>query len=160
MPKDKKRHRGPLRLSERVKEKVDKKGKSFLMYTILLFSITFILILFSSFTGIRYKDAQYEKSKLFHGAQMSVVALTEENNELKNENEKLLAKMEEKNVGEKEERAKTEEYIKNTDTLMEVQNLYTNRSYTEAAILIQSVNRELLSESGKKLYDHLDSRLH
>jgi len=139
---------------------MDKKGKSFLVYTILLFSITFILILFSSFTGMRYKDAQYEKNKLFHGAQRSVVALTEENTELKKENDELLAKLEEKNEGEEKEKSKAEEITNNTDKLMEVQNLYTAQRYDDAALLILDVNPELLSETGKKLYDHLDSRLH
>jgi len=131
-----------------------------LVYTILLFSITFILILFSSFTGMRYKDAQYEKNKLFHGAQRSVVALTEENTELKKENDELLAKLEEKNEGEEKEKSKAEEITNNTDKLMEVQNLYTAQRYDDAALLILDVNPELLSETGKKLYDHLDSRLH
>ena len=139
---------------------MDKKGKSFFVYTIVLFSITFILILFSSFTGIRYKDAQDEKNKLFHGAQKSVVALTEENAVLEKEKAELLSKLNEKNAGEEEEKAKNDEYIKNTDMLMEVQNLYTGERYDDAALLIMDINREVLSETGKKLYDRLDSRLH
>lgn len=145
--------------SEKGDEKMNKKGKQFFVYTVVLFSVTFILILFSSFTGIRYKDAQYEKSKLFHGAQKSIVVLSEENNQLKKDNEELLSKIQQKESGEKAEKEKSEEFNKNTDKLMEVQDLYNMRQYNDAAVKINDVNRELLSESSKKVYDYLDSRL-
>ena len=94
------------------------------------FSVAFVLILFSSFTGVRYKDAQDEKNKLFQGAQESVLKLTEKNEALEKENNELKAEVE-KLTSDKEtsgeDLANKETVIKNMDMLAQVQNLYRNK---------------------------------
>lgn len=143
-----------------------KNGRYFLIYTLILFSVAFILILFSSFTGIRYKDAQYEKSILFQGAQDSVLKLTEVNEELKKENERLTKKVEElsKYKSDNDESIKVlneqkEIIVKNMDMLAQAQNLYRSKEYDKARDIINQIDETALSDNAKILYDSLKNRL-
>lgn len=143
-----------------------KDGKFFLGYSILLFSVAFILILFSSFTGMRYHEAQDEKNQLYQGAQKSVVMLTEENEELEEENEEkdeeiqnLKAKNIELDRQLKNEKNSNETVIKNMDTLFEVQGMYNRREYTNAQNKFNTIDRTALSENAKLQYDNLKKKL-
>lgn len=143
-----------------------KNGRYFLIYTLILFSVAFVLILFSSFTGIRYKDAQYEKNILFQGAQDSVVKLTEVNEELKKENARLTKQVEEltKNKSDNDESIKAlneqkEIVVKNMDMLAQAQNLYRNKEYDKARDIINQIDETALSDNAKILYDSLKNRL-
>ena len=139
-----------------------KNGRYFLIYTLILFSVAFVLILFSSFTGIRYKDAQDEKNKLFQGAQESVVKLTEKNEALDKENKELKKQVEELKNDSKtsgEDLANKETVIKNMDMLSQVQNFYRNKSYSKAKELLEQIDPTVLGENAKILYDSLKNRL-
>lgn len=139
-----------------------KKGGYFLIYSIILFSVAFVLILFSSFTGVRYKDAQYEKSKLYKGAQESVLTLTEKNEELEKENAEIKKQVEALQKEKEESGTKfsqNENIIKNMDMLSGAQELYFNKNYAGARQIIETIDPEALSESGKKHYEILKKRL-
>ncbi len=140
-----------------------KKGRGFLIYSIILFSVAFILILFSSFTGMRYKDAQYEKSKLFQGAQESVLVLTEKNESLEKENNELKKQSGDfqKEKSEFQEKImQNETVLKNMDMLSEAQDLYYNKNYSKARTVFELIDITALTENGNKLYGSLKVRLY
>lgn len=139
-----------------------KKGGYFLIYSIILFSVAFVLILFSSFTGVRYKDAQYEKNKLYQGAQESVLTLTEKNESLEKENAEKTKQIEalEKEKGDAGTKlSQNEIVIKNMDMLSEAQELYYNQNYGKAKEVLESIDTTALSENGRKHYNSLKNRI-
>ncbi len=139
-----------------------KNSRYFLVYTLILFSVAFVLILFSSFTGVRYKDAQDEKNKLFQGAQESVVKLTEKNELLEKENKEMentISQLTKNNEDLKMAGEQKDATIKNMETLSEVQNLYRNKYYSRAKELLDTIDPEVLGENAKTLYESLKNRL-
>jgi len=143
-----------------------KNGKFFFGYSILLFSVAFVLILFSSFTGIRYQEAQDERNRLYQGAQTSVVKLTEENENLAKENSdanKKINDLDKKNQelekSLKTEKEQKETVIKNMDNLAKAQGLYNNGEYSSAKKVIEEIDKTALSENSKKLYENLKKNL-
>jgi len=139
-----------------------KNSRYFLVYTLILFSVAFVLILFSSFTGVRYKDAQDEKNKLFQGAQESVVKLTEKNELLEKENKEMenaISQLTKDNEDLKMAGEQKDATIKNMETLSEVQNLYRNKYYSRAKELLDTIDPEVLGENAKTLYESLKNRL-
>ena len=144
-----------------------KDGKFFFGYSILLFSVAFVLILFSSFSGLRYQEAQDEKNQQYQGAQKSVVKLTEKNEQLENDNKiqvDEITKLKEENKKlqkdiETEKKTK-ETVIKNMDALASAQNFYSVRSYNSAREKISQIDRTALSENAKIQYDNLKKKLY
>lgn len=144
-----------------------KNGKFFLVYTIILFSVAFVLILFSSISGLRYKDAQDEKNKLFKGAQDSVVKLTEKNEDLENDNAEKAKQIETLTAEKKKAisdlelaKEKSETALKNEDMISQVQNLYNKRDYSGAKEIFEQIDATVLGENSKLLYENLKNKLY
>lgn len=140
-----------------------KKSKFFWVYSILLFSIAFGLILFSAFTGIRYREEQDETQALFRGAQQSITSLTQEKETLektKAENEKtILSLTQEKDELALNLRAMTEMKEKQAaayEALLTAQQLRSERKKEEAKEVFDTIDSSLLAEKAMEIYIKLE----
>ncbi len=145
-----------------------KKGstKYLWVYTILLFSIAFILILVSAFMQQRaQKDIEYYKNELqsqkvfSQGVQNTLSNLTEENEYLKSEIEKEKEKLQEA-----EDRILTAEEegsraVSALDFLIQSQNLYDVRNYESAKAVLNLIDYDNLTIDAQTLYNKLAEKL-
>ena len=143
-----------------------KKSKFFWVYSIALFSVTFILILFSAFTGVRYKDEQYKAEALYQGAQTSAVSLTDENEALKKENsekEAEIDKLSEENESLKKDvdrlRSERNYVIEQTENLLRAESLWDNRQYDEARDVFNDLDANVFSENALAKYEELKRKI-
>ena len=138
------------------------KSKFFLVYSIALFSVALILILFSQFTGMK---TQTERDNL----SSNVLALTDKNEELtkeKNEKETQILLLEQENEDLKNQLqtaqntlAKTKEQ---TEKLMQVQVLLNEKKESEARTLFDTFTEEdlsVLGEYGTHLYEYIRTKV-
>ena len=123
-----------------------KKAKFFWIYSIALFSAAFVLILFSAFTGVRYKDEQNKAEALYQGAQSSAVTLTGENEELKEDNRQKELKIDEltEENGDLKKIVDTLTFekgyvIMQMENLLKAEALWNNKKYEEAKTVFQRV---------------------
>lgn len=142
------------------------KSKFFWIYSIALFSVAFILILFSAFTGVRYKEEQYETKQLYQGAQTSVISLTDENEALEKENGEYSKKIDELTAENEKLKKKVDEMIdeKNyviyqTENLLKAESLWKNKNYSEAKEMVNDIDTTVLSEYAMKKYEQLKKNL-
>lgn len=147
--------------------KKNSKSKFFWVYSIALFSVAFILILFSAFTGVRYKDEQTEAQMLYQGAQSSVLNLTDENEALERENsenrreiETLTAKIDEleKNVADLTE--ENDAIQQANEDLLKVEGLYQNERYNDARELFETIDPSVLGENAQAKYEYIRKKLY
>lgn len=142
-----------------------KKSKFIWVYSIVLFSVAFVLILFSSFTGIRYKNEHTETKALYQGAQNSVLQLTDENERLQKENnekqstiDKLTAENNElRSIGEKSASEK-QKYVDAAENLLKAQDLLNAGNKTAAKEVFDSIDSSILGENTLKLYEKLSKK--
>lgn len=142
------------------------KSRYFWIYSIILFSIAFILILFSSFTGVRYKDEQYKAEALYQGAQTSAVSLTDENEALKKENSEKGAEIKKltddnKSLKKDVDRLTMEKnyVIEQTENLLKAERLLENRRYDEAREVFLNLDTNVFSENALAKYDELKRKI-
>lgn len=135
------------------------KSKFFLVYSIALFSVALILILFSTFTGMRYKEENESTKGLYANAKSSAEALTKQNEELNEEitkKETEIKDLRQKNKDLTEEKEKLEAEEEKTETLLKVQLLLSERRYNEAKELFDSIeDPSVLGENGQLLYEKI-----
>lgn len=143
-----------------------KKSKFFWIYSIALFSIAFILILFSAFTGVRYKDEQYKAEALYKGAQTSAVSLTDENEELQKDNSEKaeeIEKLSKENESLKKDvdRLSMEKnyVIEQTENLLKAESLWRNERYDEAREVFNNLDTNVFSENALAKYEELKRRV-
>ena len=135
-----------------------KKSKFFLVYSIALFSVALILILFSAFTGIRYKMGTESTKVLYDGAKSNVIMLTNQNELLNRQNEekeKEISDLKQKNeeLGKEiEQHTYAEEQA---EKLMQVQLFLRSKRYTDAKNLFDTIDPSVLGGSGKDLYEQI-----
>ena len=145
---------------------MNKKSKFFWVYSIALFSVAFILILFSAFTGVRYKDEQYKAETLYQGAQSSAVSLTDENEELKNDNKEKETKINElseenKKLHESVDTLTMEKnyVIMQTENLLKAESLWKNKKYSEAKTVFDDLDTNVFSEYALAKYNELKAKM-
>lgn len=149
------------------KGKNKSRAKFFWIYSIALFSMALILILFSAFTGIRYKDEQTEAQLIYQGAQSSVVSLTDENEKLareNNENKETISNL----TKDKEELEQNFQKIQDeknqlmlqTETLFRAETLKSEKRYNEARELFETIDPAVLGENGQARYEQLRRQLY
>ena len=144
-----------LRLWE---EDMKSRTKFFWIYSIALFSIAFILIGFSAFTGVRYQEKQTEARELYQGAQASVLGLQERLEQLEQENKQLKLQVSElKN--EVAELKETDQKADLFEALVKIQNLINNKKASEAKIIFEAIDTSLLSGEAQTLYEELKAKL-
>ena len=141
---------------------MNKKSKFFWIYSITLFSIAFVLILFSAFTGIRNRDERSATANLYQGAKSSIEDLTKTNENITNENVKKQQEIDEMKVqnAEKDKSlTEAEEKLEKTKTayeyLAEAQNLIDAGHYSDAKDLINKIDPSYLDGSGKNLFERI-----
>ena len=144
------------------KEKNRSRSKFFWIYSIALFSMALILILFSAFTGIRYKDEQTEAQIIYQGAQSSVISLTDENEKLVRENsenkETISALTKEKDELEQNIQKLQEEKEQlqiQTEALFRAETLRSEKRYNEARTVFETIDASVLGENGQARYEQL-----
>ncbi len=144
-----------------------KKSKFFWIYSIALFSAAFILILFSSFTGVRYKDEQYKAESLYQGAKSSAVSLTDENEELKKEGGQKDLKIDElteENIQLKKsvETLTMEKgyVIMQTENLLKAEKLLKSGDYNEAKAVFDDLDTNVFSEYALSKYNELKDKIY
>lgn len=144
------------------KRKNKSKSKFFWIYSIALFSMALILILFSAFTGIRYKDEQTEAQLIYQGAQSSVVSLTDENEKLARENDEnketisnLTKDKEELEQNFQKIQDEKDKLMLQTEALFRVETLKNEKRYNEARELFDTIDPAVLGENGQARYEQL-----
>lgn len=133
--------------------------KFFWIYSIALFSIAFILIGFSAFTGVRYQEKQTEARNLYQGAQASVLQLQERLEQLEEENRQLKIKVDEL----KNEAVTLKKTAQNADlfeAFVRIQNLINNNMVSEAKTIFEAIDTTRLSGEAQTLYDELKAKLY
>ncbi|MBQ7718270.1 MAG: hypothetical protein IJT38_03135 [Clostridia bacterium] len=143
-----------------------KKSSFFWVYSIALFAVAFILILFSAFTGVRYKDEQYKAETLYKGAQTSAVSLTDENEALKKDNTAKTAEIEKLTEENKTLKSDVDtltmekEYvIMQTENLLKAERLWQNQRYNEAREVFKDLDSNVFSEYAMKKYNQLKNKI-
>ncbi len=145
-------------LCERKFYTMKKKSKFFLTYSIALFSFALILILFSAFTGIRYKMGTESTKVLYDGAKSNIISLTNENELLTRQNsekEKMVADLLQKNQELSKEIEQHNFAIEQSEKLMQVQLFLRSKRYTDAKNLFDTIDPSALGGSGKDLYEQI-----
>ena len=135
-----------------------KKSKFFLVYSIALFSVALILILFSAFTGIRYKMGTESTKVLYDGAKSNVIMLTNQNELLNRQNEEKEKEISDLIQKNEELSKETERYAyaaEQTEKLMQVQLFMRSKRYTDAKNLFDTIDPSVLGDSGKDLYEQI-----
>jgi len=139
--------------------KLEKKVRFFWTYTIVLFSVAFVLILFSAFSATQFQENKEESQRVYQGAQKSLITITEENEALKaaeknyqtqiNDLSKKVSDLSAENLAKAEERTKYEVSI---EAIVDAQNLYAQRNYKDAKLEIDKVDKSLLKDDTLQLY--------
>lgn len=139
--------------------KLEKKVRFFWTYTIVLFSVAFVLILFSAFSATQFQENKEESQRVYQGAQKSLITITEENEALKaaeknyqtqiNDLSKKVSDLSAENLAKAEERTKYEVSI---EAIVDAQNLYAQRNYKGAKLEIDKVDKSLLKDDTLQLY--------
>lgn len=143
---------------------MDKKVKNFWVYTIILFSVAFVIILLSAATGIRFNEQREENENLYNGAQKSLINLTNENEKLR----ESLAEEKEKNSELSEEMAALEEeknkiteqsekYKKSVENVVRARELLRRGKYFEAGEAMKEVECEGFSPELMEMYNFVKS---
>lgn len=142
-----------------------KKSKFIWVYSIVLFSVAFVLILFSSFTGIRYKNEHTETKALYRGAQNSVLQLTDDNERLQKENSEKQKRIDELTAENNELRASGEvsasekqKYADAAENLLKAQELLNSGNKSAAKELFDTIDSGVLGENTLKLYEKLKKK--
>lgn len=142
---------------------MDKKVRTFWIYTIILFSAAFVIILLSAISGVRYNDYKEESENLYSGAQKSLINLT-------NENEALRAKIAEKDeevaaltlrVSELEEKmgGGFEKYRQSVDALIRARALVRDGKFSKAAEEFAKVNTAGFSDELMEIYNYVKGKI-
>lgn len=150
---------------------MNNKSKFLWLYSIVLFTIAFVLIFMSGVSQSRlskdvktFKEQLSEQQGLFQGVQKSLSALIEENEQYKKtikEKEEQLKQFQmqinelNKQLNEIEQQKNT--FIESIDNLLEAKNYYNDKKYIESALYLEHVNYEILNVSSKKLYNSFAS---
>jgi len=135
------------------------RSKFFWIYSIALFSVAFILIGFSAFTGVRYQEEKTEARKIYQGAQSSVLELQERMEELEKENSELKEQIS-KLKSEAEVLKITAQKADAMEKLSKVQNLINSKNKTEAKEIFETIDGTLLSDEALTLYEGLKTILY
>ena len=149
------------------KENNKNKSKFFWVYSIALFSVAFVLILFSAFTGVRYKDEQTEAQMLYQGAQSSVINLTDENEALERETsanrkeiESLTKEIDKLEQDVADLTAQKDAIRQANEDLLRAETLYQNRQYNEARELFETIDTSVLGENAQAKYENIRKKLY
>ncbi len=141
---------------------MDKKVKSFWLYTIILFTSAFILVLFSALSGTRLQEEKTETQKMYHGAQSSLIELTKqnetvlaENSELKKSVDELLMRVDELSAEAAGAHAKSMTLSASIEALLEAETLIGSGEYIDAAAALEKVDQSLLDSRALSLYTKL-----
>ena len=129
------------------------------MYTIILFSVAFVLILFSAISAGQHQDLK-EESKNFHiGAQATLNSLTEENTVLKTTVEGLEKSVEALSAEVETLRSQNENYKKNVEALLNAKELCDQGSYYPANDILAEIDSETLEGSIAEIYNQLKTKI-
>ncbi|HHX59105.1 MAG TPA: hypothetical protein GX706_05075 [Candidatus Moranbacteria bacterium] len=141
------------------REGMKSRSKFFLIYSIALFSVAFILIGFSAFTGVRYQYEKTEAKKLYQGAQASVIELQDSLERLNKENGQLQERI---NVLEDQvsELGKNAAAATALEMLVKVRNLVSSGNETEAKTVFEAIDSALLPDEALILYEKLKALLY
>ena len=128
-------------------KKVQKKHKYFWIYTIVLFSVALVLILFSAFSATNIPELENENKRKIQSVDTTINQLKEENTALKEKNEAL---------------EKEKEAVKSaTESILTAEELYTDRQYADAKEEIDKITDASVIE-GKLLekYENIKNKIY
>lgn len=135
---------------------MNSKSRFFWVYTIILFSIAFVLILFSAFSAEKHQDFREDISK---GTQKSISALADENKRLTDSltglNQSVEALSSELDLLKEENEA----YRLSVEAVLSARELCDERSYYMAQDELAKADRDLLTDKLAELYDSLKIKI-
>lgn len=137
------------------------------LYSTVLFTAAFVLIFMSAVSQNRlskdvksYKEQLTKQQGLFQGVQKSLSELTEENRQLQekvkeeeDKNKEYEQQIIEMNKKLDEANTQKEMYANSMENLLLAKKYYDEKKYRESAACLEKVNKEMLSENAKYLYD-------
>jgi septal ring factor EnvC (AmiA/AmiB activator) len=145
---------------------MEKKVKTFWLYTIILFSVAFVIILLSAVSSSQYNAYKEESKKLYAGAQKSLIDLTNENEALRkslSDKEKENKALSEKVAALKDEKRQiteeTERYKENVKNIILARALVRDGDKAGAAEVFSEVNPEGFSEELMEIYTYVENEL-
>ncbi len=127
------------------------KTKFLWVYTIMLFTVALILILFAGMTQQTYEKELETHETAAVGMQKSVTELSQTNTALKEENAALVNQVEELTAANEELTKEAE----TTSALLDALELYEDGEKEEAAKLLEGLDLEALSDRQKTIYDKM-----
>ncbi len=146
---------------------MQEKAKFFWGYSIILFTIAFVLIFMSAVSQQRlskdvktYKAQLNKQQWLYQGVQDNISDLTEENRNLKEKTRK-----QEEQIEEYEEKlnslltqmdrltTQNEDLIRSFDNLIAAEKSYKNKDTKKSAMYLSQVNYDILNENGQEIYN-------
>lgn len=131
---------------------LEKKIKFFWMYTIILFSVAFVLILFSAFSAGQHYDL---KEDIRNSSNGTLDSLTEENTVLKTTVEGLEKSVETLSSEVETLRNENQNYKKNVEAVLDAKDLCDEGSYYMAQDVLAQVDPELLEDTISEMYNQL-----
>ena len=133
-------------------EKMKSKTKFLWLYTILLFSIALLLILFAGMTQQNYEQELENHETVAVGMQKSVTELTQINENLKAENAALRSELETYTSDSYREEA---EKNQRSALLIKAVAMYNANNYKGARELLKDVDKKLLDEDQLAVYNKI-----
>lgn len=131
---------------------MEKKSKFFWLYTIILFSVAFVLILFSAFSTTNYKKV----------ARTSIEQLTTENTNLSGQKTELEKTVEGLNEKINQITVENENIKKNNSALIiiaKAQEAFNNNDYYLAQQKLSEINQEGLTDEVTELYNSIKKKV-
>lgn len=131
---------------------MEKKSKFFWLYTIILFSVAFVLILFSAFSTTNYKKV----------ARTSIEQLTTENTNLSGQNTELEKTIEGLNEKINQMTVENENIKKNNSALIiiaKANEAFNDNDYYLAELKLSEINQDGLTDEVKELYNNIKSKV-
>ncbi len=142
-----------------VKKQLEKKIKFFWMYTIILFSVAFVLILFSAISAGQHQDLKKDSQNYINGTQATINTLTQENTVLKTTVDGLQKSVEALSTEVEELRVQNEGYKKNVEAILTAKDLCDEGSYYPAKDILAEVDPEQLDGTVAEIYNQLTTKI-
>ena len=131
---------------------MEKKIKFFWMYTIILFTVAFVLILFSALSAGQHQDLRQD---IYMGSKNTLDALTQENNQYKTTIEALESSVASLSQEVETLRGKENEYKQNVEWVLIAKDLCDAEDYSSANDVLMEVNSELLEGTVAEIYNQV-----
>lgn len=142
-----------------VKKQLEKKIKFFWMYTIILFSVAFVLILFSAISAGQHQDLKEDSQNYINGTQATINSLTQENAVLKTTVDGLQNSVEALSTEVEDLRSQNENYRKNVEAVLTAKDLCDEGSYYPAKDVLEEVDPEQLDGTVAEIYNQLTTKI-